>query len=210
MGQLSNSSQKRFEGGQPFSRFVVQRLLTYVAFGKNDLILAATPPPPHSDIYWLAVHYFARGVAQARQGQVQQAKSELQRFRSQVKEFQREKQYPLLGLADFSFRHFGGDPKYGLFPIDQVLKVAEAELVAHIALASNAPSAAAKSWRSAAVAEQAFPLYEETPSWYLPVPQRLGAALLLAGQLDEAVDTYHDSLSSHPNDGWILFGLLQA
>ena len=38
----------------------------------------------------------------------------------------------------------------------------------------------------------------------------LGAALLNAGQADEAVQVYRDDLKDWPRNGWSLFGLAQA
>jgi tetratricopeptide (TPR) repeat protein len=49
--------------------------------------------------------------------------------------------------------------------------------------------------------------YMEPPFWYYPVRQSLGAALLAAGEADEARMMFEASLKAAPNNGWALFGL---
>ena len=50
----------------------------------------------------------------------------------------------------------------------------------------------------------------EPPYWYYPVRQSLGVALLSAGRVDEAEEAFRAALRRAPNNGWALFGLLQA
>jgi hypothetical protein len=52
--------------------------------------------------------------------------------------------------------------------------------------------------------------YMEPPYWYYPVRQSLGAALLAAGQPQEAEQAFQQSLVQFPNNGWALYGLMQA
>ena len=40
--------------------------------------------------------------------------------------------------------------------------------------------------------------------------QSLGAALLMAGRTEEATETFRAALLDAPNNGWALYGLLQA
>ena len=49
--------------------------------------------------------------------------------------------------------------------------------------------------------------YTEPPYWYYPVRQSLGAVLLAAGEADEAVAVFRQSLLRAPNNGWALHGL---
>jgi tetratricopeptide (TPR) repeat protein len=42
------------------------------------------------------------------------------------------------------------------------------------------------------------------------VRQSLGATLLMAGRVDEAVTTFQAALIEAPNSGWALYGLMQA
>jgi tetratricopeptide (TPR) repeat protein len=52
--------------------------------------------------------------------------------------------------------------------------------------------------------------YMEPPYWYYPVRQSLGAALLAAGQPQQAEAVFWQSLLDYPNNGWALYGLAQA
>jgi tetratricopeptide (TPR) repeat protein len=53
-------------------------------------------------------------------------------------------------------------------------------------------------------------IYQEPPDWHAPVRQNLGAVLLEAGRADEAEAVYWEDLKKNPENGWSLFGLLQA
>ena len=52
--------------------------------------------------------------------------------------------------------------------------------------------------------------YSEPPYWYYPTRQSLGAALLLAGEPDQAEQVLRTSLLRTPNNGWALFGLMKV
>ena len=52
--------------------------------------------------------------------------------------------------------------------------------------------------------------YLEPEYWYYPVRQSLGAALLMAGRADEAIEVFRAALLDAPNNGWALYGLMQA
>jgi predicted Zn-dependent protease len=52
--------------------------------------------------------------------------------------------------------------------------------------------------------------YLEPPFWYYPVRQSLGAALLMAGRPADAADVLRESLVHVPNNGWALYGLMEA
>ena len=62
----------------------------------------------------------------------------------------------------------------------------------------------------AAVAVEDTLAYSEPPYWYYPTRQSLGAALLLAGDLDQAEQVLRTSLLRTPNNGWALFGLMKV
>ncbi len=53
-------------------------------------------------------------------------------------------------------------------------------------------------------------LYFEPPSWYYPIRHSLGAVLLRAGRAAEAEAIYREDLKRFPENGWALFGLMQA
>jgi tetratricopeptide (TPR) repeat protein len=53
-------------------------------------------------------------------------------------------------------------------------------------------------------------IYQEPPDWHAPVRQNLGAVLVAAGRADEAEAVYWEDLKKNPENGWSLFGLMQA
>ena len=64
-------------------------------------------------------------------------------------------------------------------------------------------------FRAASAIERTLP-YTEPAYWHQPVSHYLGAALIEAGDADEAEAVYRDSLKHYRRDGWALYGLAQA
>lgn len=52
--------------------------------------------------------------------------------------------------------------------------------------------------------------YDEPPSWPIPSRHALGAVLVQAQRFAEAKLVYEEDLARHPENGWSLYGLLQA
>jgi tetratricopeptide (TPR) repeat protein len=53
-------------------------------------------------------------------------------------------------------------------------------------------------------------IYQEPADWHASVRQNLGAVLLEAGRPDEAEAVFWEDLKKYPENGWSLFGLVQA
>ena len=53
-------------------------------------------------------------------------------------------------------------------------------------------------------------VYDEPPAWYYPVRESWGAATLLAGDAAAAEVVFHEGLRRSPNNGRMLFGLLES
>ena len=87
--------------------------------------------------------------------------------------------------------------------------VASNVLDARIAEAKGDRKAALASWTKAVAAEDAL-AYDEPASWYYPVRESLGAALLADGQLAEAEAVFRADLVLHPRNGRSLYGLAQV
>lgn len=64
-------------------------------------------------------------------------------------------------------------------------------------------------WRNAVQLQEELP-YEEPPAWYFPTRQGYGYALLQAKQPQLAQQIFQQDLAQYPNNGWSLFGLVQA
>jgi tetratricopeptide (TPR) repeat protein len=87
--------------------------------------------------------------------------------------------------------------------------VATNVLDARIAQARGDRTAAIAAWTKAVVAEDALS-YDEPATWYYPVRESLGAALLADGRAAEAETVFREDLARHPRSGRSLYGLVAA
>ena len=90
-----------------------------------------------------------------------------------------------------------------------VLQIAQRVIEGRIAEAEEDLEGAIRAYRLAVEAEDKLP-YLEPPYWYYPVRQSLGAALMRAKQPDVAYEVFQAALDRVPNNGWALYGLMQA
>jgi tetratricopeptide (TPR) repeat protein len=90
-----------------------------------------------------------------------------------------------------------------------ILSLAAATLAARIAAARGDSKQAITEWRRA-VELEARVQYDEPPAWFYPVRQSLGAMLLRSGRPREAEAVFRETLTKHPRDGRLLFGLWQS
>ena len=70
-------------------------------------------------------------------------------------------------------------------------------------------AAAIEQYRTAVAAEDLL-AYDEPPTWYYPVRETLGAALLASGEAAEAEQVFRDDLKYNPRNGRSLFGLWKS
>ena len=165
-------------------------LLSLVRFGDWDAIMVE--PAPHPDFkFSQAIWHYARGVAQAAQGDFIAA------------------QESALALTELK-----GDVKVSFldkmdYPGSTLLSIAEHLLAGEIAYRSGRFDDAIPEFEDAVAAQETLP-YTEPPFWYYPTRQSLGAALLSAAQPEEAEAVYRRDLEDHPHNGWALFGLIQT
>jgi tetratricopeptide (TPR) repeat protein len=97
----------------------------------------------------------------------------------------------------------------GGVPAPDLIALAGHVVAARIAQAERDPARAADAFRRAVDIQDKLP-YMEPPYWYFPVRQALGAALLEQGEAAEAEMVFRRTLMASPNNGWALFGLLEA
>jgi len=71
------------------------------------------------------------------------------------------------------------------------------------------PAKAASLWRQA-VALQDKLAYDEPPVWYSPARESLGASLFMGGDVAGAEEVFREGLRRSPNNGRMLFGLLES
>jgi tetratricopeptide (TPR) repeat protein len=170
--------------------YVFVPVVTLLRFGKWDEVLAE-PSPAANLTLDRAVFLYARGVAFANKGQIDQA------------EAARKELEALVAVGDFS--------RYEQFamPGKPLATLALDLLEGEVARARGDLDGAIRHFREAAATEAGLP-YTEPPWWHQPVSHVLGAALLEARRPAEAEAVYRESLKTYRDDGWALFGLAQA
>jgi len=159
-------------------------------FNTPEAVLALTVPD-NAPTYVKAMWRYARGVAIVSQGGPDDAANEIAAIQA------------LEGKEDLAKAVSADIPGPG------VLKIAREVLTGRIAQAQGNLPAAIAAFERAAVLQEGL-AYMEPPYWHYPVRQSLGAALLMAGQATEAEAAFQAALRRAPNNGWALFGLVEA
>ena len=165
-------------------------LFADVRFGQWDAILKRKPPMEKNK-FESAMYRFARYLARVRKGDVFSSQMELLAVEA------------LLKSADVK------ELETVEFPGKSVVEVAHTMMRAELAAARDKQAEQIELLEKAVKLEDALP-YMEPPFWSLHVRHALGKALLQANRAKEAEAVYRADLSKHPNNGWALFGLLQA
>ncbi len=161
----------------------------HLRFGQWDEMLAEPTPRKELPITTALWHY-ARGVAFAAKGQVDQAKTEQREFQLAIKRvpptatFSKNLAISIFGIAE---RMLTGEILYREGKVDEALTVL----------------------REAVKREDRLK-YTEPPSWIQPVRHALGAALIDSHRYADAEQVYRDDLAHYPNNGWSLYGLSRA
>jgi tetratricopeptide (TPR) repeat protein len=177
----------------PFvQEFMAIPILTLARFGRWDAVLAEPMPAP-AHIYLVGIRQYARGLAFARQGRLDEARAAL----AVVRETAASDEAAELMLAGMTAS------------ARQLLEIGSAHLDGEIAAANDDPEAALAALRVAVERHQSL-AYMEPPPWYAPPRLALGAALLAEGMADEAADVYRADLDQYPKNAWALFGLAQS
>jgi tetratricopeptide (TPR) repeat protein len=162
-----------------------------VRFGKWDEILRE-PLPVYDGPLVIGLWHFARGMAHSAKKQFQEASIELDRLRA---------------LAQ--------DPEVAKIQlwtpnsIGKVLSIGVAVLEGDLAARQGQFDRAVAHLDRGVRLEDGLS-YIEPPDWGLPVRHVLGAVLLEAGRPEEAETVYWEDLNRSPENGWGLFGLVQA
>lgn len=171
-------------------RFRTLPLFALVRFSRWDEILAE-PRPPADRPFETAVWHYARGMAHAGKGRLDEAVAAAASLDRMAKS-------PEIEALEVPFF-------YGLSQVN----IAREDLAARIAALRNRSEQRIAHLEKAVALQDALP-YMEPPYWYYPVRHSLGAALLSAGRAREAEAVYREDLRRHPRNGWALFGLAQS
>lgn len=170
--------------------FVPTALFALARFGKWDDILKE-PAPPADQPYAMGIWHYARGLAFAATGHLDEAANEQQAVAA--------------AAAAMPADRIIGDNT----PAAALLHIASETLAGEIAARRGQTDGAVKHLQEAVRTQDALP-YSEPPPWYYPARQSLGAVLLAAGRPVEAEVVYREDLERNPENGWSLFGLSQA
>jgi tetratricopeptide (TPR) repeat protein len=171
---------------------IVTPVNVLLRFGRHAEILALTEPAADRPVQ-RAWRRFARGIALARTGKVEEAAAERKALEAAT------------AIVPESAL-FGGT---GLTSARSVLDIAALALDARIAAARTEHDRAIKLWQQAVAAADPLP-YDEPPIWFYPMRESLGAALLAANRPADAERVFREDLVKHPRNARSLFGLQAA
>ena len=169
---------------------IPQQYYVLLRFAKWNEILAL-PVPAASLPLTTAIWHYARAAALAGTKDVEAARTEQHLFLESAARIPAEIPMGVLNTAG------------------QMFAVAQPLLDGRIAAASGDLTAAIVKFRTAVAAGDLL-TYDEPPTWYYPVRETLGAALLAAGHAAEAEQVFRDDLKYNPGNGRSLFGVWKA
>jgi tetratricopeptide (TPR) repeat protein len=159
-------------------------------FGKwNELL--QEPAPPLMNAFLKGGWHYARGLAFVATGQLQQAEQELAALREIMKN----------GSLDWQL--MSPNTARG------VLSIGPEVLAGEIAAARGQFDSAIAHLERAVRLEDGL-IYTEPAEWQSPPRLALGAILMESGRPAEAETVYWEDLRRNRNNGWALYGLLQA
>lgn len=191
MTALVDTTMMRERALSTLQHYWITPLYALVRFGRWDEVLD-WPEPAEDLVYPRGVWHYARGMAFARKGELAHAQREWA---------------ALQALAD--------DPRLEWVTVwdinkgRHILEIATHALAGELAAAAGDYEAALASLEQAVEREDALN-YDEPPTWHFPMRHSLGAVLLQAGRPAEAAEVYRQDLEAFPDNGWSLFGLLDA
>ncbi len=162
---------------------------TLTRFGRWEEMLKEPEPPPNAVLR--AVWHYARGLSLVATGRAEAAEAELVRLREL--------------LADESMKQ----PLFSPNTAAAALAPAPEMLAGEIA-AARGDFDSAIAYLSRAVRVEDSLVYTEPSEFHFPPRHALGAILLEAGRSQEAETVYWEDLRRNRENGWALFGLLQA
>ena len=171
--------------------FWLMPIYTEALFGQWNDILEEPEPPPDL-LYPRGILHYARGLAFLRKGQVDRSQLELIKLKNIISN---------PAVADLTI--------FDLNAVTKILKIAQAVLEGELAANRGNYNLAISHLKRAIELEDGLN-YTEPKDWYLPPRQVLGAVLLKAGKASQAEQVYRKDLHYHPQNGWSLFGLVQA
>jgi tetratricopeptide (TPR) repeat protein len=196
-GDAKRAADKLVSNVSPFvaempmlEAFLPQATFVQIRFNRWSDVLAIQPPPANQQVNTAFWHY-ARALGYAATKDVAAAEREQQAFRAAAGKIPRETPLGVLNNAG------------------AVFDIAGAVVDARVAAANGDRPTAISHWKRAVEAQDRL-AYDEPPSWYYPVRESLGAALLQNNQAAEAERVFRKDLELNPGNGRSLFGLWRS
>tara|TARA_B100001142_G_scaffold277812_1_gene287589 strand:+ start:9915 stop:11582 length:1668 start_codon:yes stop_codon:yes gene_type:complete len=165
-------------------------LLSYVRFAKWNEIFSYEKPIEEFK-FSLGLYHYARAIAFASIGNVEQAKIEQQNI------------LPLKDTPEIKVIIKAGQPS------DKLLEIANHLAMGQIELANSNLEESIMHFKMAVETQDALP-YREPEFWYYPTRQSLGHVLLANKDFKEAIVVFKKDLEDYPRNGWSYFGLHKA
>jgi tetratricopeptide (TPR) repeat protein len=159
----------------------------YVRFGMWDEILAEETPPEWA-VVGRSMRHYARGVAFANTGRIEEARRELAAYDEAVQ---------LIPSEDW---WLGNQQAAEVMPLGRLVLEGEIEFKA----GNHAKGLALL---GEAVEMEEVLKYAEPAPWMMPARHAYGALLIADGQYKEAQQVYKRDLEVFPANGWALLGL---
>lgn len=188
--QLQGNVTERITEPRRADRAMSTMTLVSVRFRRWDDILRSPAPAssmPVSNILW----HWARGLAYAAKGKINEAEAELKTFEA--------------GLQALP-----AEARYGANKAHDAMRIAEHSLRGKIEFARGDRKAAIEHLKKAVEAEDAL-AYDEPPDWYhAPSRESLGGALMSNGEFAEAEKVFRADLERNRRNGRSLFGLMES
>lgn len=184
---IDSEAARRVPWAQPIK---AAPYFSHAQFSAPETVLAL-PDPGGSLPYVRALWHYARGSALAEMHDSTAARAEADAIGALI--------------ADSAIGELEGNG----VPAGEVLRIAR------LVVQGRAEQAEGRLDRALALFNEAVALedglsYTEPPWWYYPVRQSLGATQLMAGDAQAAEATFREALARVPNNGWALWGLMQA
>ncbi|HEY3136059.1 MAG TPA: tetratricopeptide repeat protein [Blastocatellia bacterium] len=170
--------------------FLPTETLINVRFHRWDDVLKS-PAPDRRLVINTSLWHFARAMANASTGKLDEAAKEHDAFMTAMKSLPTGAPYGFLNSAS------------------TVLGVADNIASAKIAMAKNDKRTAIERLKKALELEDSLN-YDEPEDWYIPVRESLGGALMMNGDYAEAEKVFRAELKKHLRNGRALFGLLES
>jgi tetratricopeptide (TPR) repeat protein len=169
--------------------WVAMPIEVLMRFGRWQEILDEPEPAAYLPLS-RALRHYARGVAYAAIGKVEDARVEQRAFEE-------------------ACTRVASEATFGNNSAHDILGVAEALLDGEILYRAGEHEKGFERLRDAVHREDAL-RYDEPPDWIQPVRHPLGAALLQSGKYEEAEAVFRRDLERLPGNGWSLFGMGRA